>query len=1294
MRLGDISQEEAELCVDSLMLGDIGSTTTPKHNKSALNMHGKRERHAAFAEIYATATGINYKSNKATDMGHLLAQLQNSRPTELYANGAKYKTVDKKMNPVPVSMPALKREPYKPLPIPVIPPLPTNPPDWQNFTHTKKLTPERLQIILNGIQPDFLSDDEISLLIWVLRQNEDAIAFEDSERGLFKEEFFPDYIIETVPHQPWQEKPIKVPESVKEEMTEMLRQQVASGNLEPAQSSYRSRIFVVKKPKGGLRIVHDLQPLNKVTAQDAMLPPNVADFAQGFVGYSIYGTMDLYSGYHQRRLHPDSRPLTACQTPLGNMQLTSLPMGATNSMQEFQRATMHITYNMGEDRAEAFVDDIGIKGPKTRYNDKPIPENAKIRRFVWEYAHTLYECLATLIIAGATASGKKLVLAAERVNIVGHTCSLEGIRPHHGIASKVINWPTPKNVTGVRGFLGTIGVARNWIKNFARIAKPLTLLTKATQFDFEWSDDAQNAMNLLKKKVQEISALKRLDVKLAMKASLEPETGRPIEGQVILAVDSSYIAIGFVLYQVLWDNDSELLPEKPFTIENTNATDIPETINTKTHPRRRQLKRFPLRFGSITLNDVESRYSQPKVELYGLFRSLKALENLLWGLKVFVEADASFIPKTANAPGLPNAATTHWVSYIRLFTIRYKHIPANQHVAPDGLSRRARATEDSDNTDINLDTDDGGPYIRGLLTYEPPLELPLELPRKDEISVMSAGLCLRSDTLESKSLQYYRMQIPATVPQSIATHVTTLRSRPNSKIEIASESEPASSSTSRISLQKTSTDSDTLTDKMTSTINVLSETDNPSQYSKTEENLHWKNITSYLQTMEVPPNVKNWRSFILKTRRFFIYQNVLWKRSPGAPRRVIIKIRKREELVRQAHEESGHRGRHPTYKKLADFYFWPNMYRDIAIHCRTCHECQLRSTYRPVVPINPTWVPTIFRKFNLDLVDMGITSGGYKYIVDMRDDLSGWIEARMLASKSSADIAKFIYEDVICRFGCIPQITTDNGQEFHGVVKELADRFGIKIVRSSPYHPEGNGMIERGHRTWIESIWKLCGRSKKHWSEWFHAAIWADRVTVRRNTRFSPYHLLYGRPHLFPFTLEEETWYTIPWHKIRTTEELLEARARQLRRLQTDRTTANSNNIAARKAAAQEFAKRHANRLVTGNYRTGEYVLVALKGNGIKKGYGRVKSADRWAGPFRIKARYKSGSYIIEELNGVELRGTVPANHLRPFYTTQRQLDGTDLIIKRSSNIDSNEYEWIADEESDNAADSPYIESD
>ena len=68
----------------------------------------------------------------------------------------------------------------------------------------------------------------------------------------------------------------------------------------------------------------------------------------------------------------------------------------------------------------------------------------------------------------------------------------------------------------------------------------------------------------------------------------------------------------------------------------------------------------------------------------------------------------------------------------------------------------------------------------------------------------------------------------------------------------------------------------------------------------------------------------------------------------------------------------------------------------------------------------------------------------------------------------------------------------------------------------------------------------------KEWSNWFYSALWADCVTTCRSTGFSPYYLLYGRPHLFPFNIRDPTWYTVDWHDIKTTEELLAIQALQI----------------------------------------------------------------------------------------------------------------------------------------------------
>ncbi|KAF8310322.1 hypothetical protein DL93DRAFT_2062225, partial [Clavulina sp. PMI_390] len=212
-------------------------------------MIGNRTLAESLAYIYAKATGLHRIDAKAKRIGKYLAHLARPKVRPVVA-ATKYKPVDKKNNPIPVSIPPMQREPYKDLPIPEIPPFPTHPPDWYDFAYTPKLTKERLELIVSNIEENFLSQEEISLLVWVLAQNEKAIAFDDSERGTFKPEYFPDYIMETVPHVPWQDPIMKVHKALKAEVVDLLRKQKDSGNLENAETSYRASVFVIKKASG------------------------------------------------------------------------------------------------------------------------------------------------------------------------------------------------------------------------------------------------------------------------------------------------------------------------------------------------------------------------------------------------------------------------------------------------------------------------------------------------------------------------------------------------------------------------------------------------------------------------------------------------------------------------------------------------------------------------------------------------------------------------------------------------------------------------------------------------------------------------------------------------------------------------------------------------------------------------------------------------------------------------------------------------------------------------------------
>ena len=160
----------------------------------------------------------------------------------------------------------------------------------------------------------------------IAEQNE-AFAWNDSERGSFHEDFFPPVQIPVIPHKPWVLKNISILPGIHEEVCRIIKMKEAAGVYEPSNSSYCSRWFcVIKKDRKSLRIVHSLEPLNAVTITDSGLPPVAKDLAECFAGCACGGMFDLYVGYNERKLAPESRDLTMFQTPFGARHLVTLPV--------------------------------------------------------------------------------------------------------------------------------------------------------------------------------------------------------------------------------------------------------------------------------------------------------------------------------------------------------------------------------------------------------------------------------------------------------------------------------------------------------------------------------------------------------------------------------------------------------------------------------------------------------------------------------------------------------------------------------------------------------------------------------------------------------------------------------------------------------------------------------------------------------------------------------------------------------------------------------------------------------
>ena len=260
---------------------------------------------------------------------------------------------------------------------------------------------------------------------------EKGFAWNESQKGSFREDWFPPVKIPVVSHVPWALKNIPIPPGIYNDIVKIIRDKIAAGTYEPSSSSYRSRWFTVLKKNGKLRIVHDLQPLNAVTIRDSAVPPFTEQLAESFGGRACYGLLDLFVGYDERKIHIDSRDLTTFPTPFGAYRLTSIPMGWSNAVPAFHADVTFVLEPEIPHITIPFLDDVGVKGPLTHYKlpdglYETIPENSGIRRFIWEHFQNLSRLVQRMIYVRCTWSGIKGILCVSDAVIIGHLCTYDG----------------------------------------------------------------------------------------------------------------------------------------------------------------------------------------------------------------------------------------------------------------------------------------------------------------------------------------------------------------------------------------------------------------------------------------------------------------------------------------------------------------------------------------------------------------------------------------------------------------------------------------------------------------------------------------------------------------------------------------------------------------------------------------------------------------------------------------------------------------------------------------------------
>ncbi len=419
-------------------------------------------------------------------------------------------------------------------------------------------------------------------------------------------------------------------------------------------------------------------------------------------------------------------------------------------------------------------------------------------------------------------------------------------------------------------------------------------------------------------------------------------------------------------------------------------------------------------------------------------------------------------------------------------------------------------------------------------------------------------------------------------------------------------------------------------------------------------------------------SLKEFNKFKKKALRFKLQRNQLFRRNSKnvLMRRVIDDLEERQRILKQLHDESDHRNKKDTYKRIINRYWWDDLYDDAQKYVKICSQCQMRDSIREKEALHSIWMTLLWKKIEMNIVHMSSNKEKH-YLIVARDDFFEWAEARVLSEAKAWRMTKFLWEDVICRHDCFEKLIVNDESENKEILDELVKRYRIKKMITSDYHSQVNEMIERDHKSLFDALFKMSDEELESWVNNLHVVLWADRFTVKFITDLISFYLQCDSESMLSIELEISIWRILLWQKIHTIEDLLTMRARQLQRRNENMNEARNLLKRMRKQDKKYFDSKHFT--TDKNINKNDLVLFHDTQHENDRSINR-KLKYRWRRSFRIKEVIQNKEiYLLQKLDETNLAEIFVENRIKKFH--QRQ--SLEISSSVFSNSIMNDHESI-----------------